>query len=456
MSFGTQGDRVEEKLRLILSQISALRARLNSLALQYGVFVGLASILGAAAIIVASAFYLGPITFLALALILTIAAIATATGSARRAIQAWSSDETAAAIADRRAELKGRLATMVGVTKGGTRTALWPYLLEDTLSQRDQFAVSRIEPHRISKPAYAFLATAALAAVVFYLAFQNREQRLAARGASAAEAQIDIGGLDIRPADPGDGQEANIDADPATLDRLARKLAERRDAGRYGPASHLMADARDVASALQNRITGGKPHRPPLTLKLTDKGDDAPQQRSGSGPPSHGGASGQGDSKSIAGGNSTSGSADAKAAAPLGAAPGSGAPDKNGLAGLNGLGSPAAPNAPGNEAGAGPNAPPDVADNDAGAGGGSMHGAGADPNGLYGEAEPPALGASNSFGIAIQAQQASDGQSDSSPAYSPPSKVNSRLNANQYADQPFERATIPAADRVTIQRVFER
>lgn len=456
MSFGTQGDRVEEKLRLILSQISALRARLNSLALQYGLFVGLAAILGAAAIIVASAFYLGPITFLALAFILTIAAIATTTGSARRAIQAWSSDETAAAIADRRAELKGRLATMVGVTKGGTRTALWPYLLEDTLSQRDQFAVSRIEPRRISKPAYVFLATAALAAVVFYFAFQNREQRLAARGAAASEAQIDIGGLDIRPADPGDGQDANIDADPATLERLARKLAERRDAGRYGPASHLMADARDVASALQNRITGGKPHRPPLTLKLTDKGDDASRQRSGSGPSSHGGASGQGDSKSIAGGNSTSGSAGAKTAAPLGAAPGSGAPDKNGLAALNGLGSPTAPNSPGNEAGAGANAPPDVADNDTGDGGGSMHGEGSDPNGLYGEAQPPALGASNSFGIAIQAQQANDGQSDSSPAYSPPSKANARLNANQYADQPFERAAIPAVDRVTIQRVFER
>ena len=456
MSLVKQDERSDEKLRLILSQINALRGRLNSLAFQYGLFIALAAILGAVAIVIASAFYFGPIPFLTSAVALTIAALVATVGSVRRAIRGWTNDESAAAIADQRAELKGRLATMVGVTRGGSRTALWPYLLEDTLSMRERYAVSRLEPRQLSRTAYAFLISAALAAVVFFFAFQDRQQRIAALGASATEAQIDIGNLDIRPADPGDEQGVNIDADPATLERLERKLAEKRDAGRYGSASHLMADARDVASALQNRITGGKPRRSPLTLKLTDNGDDLARKGSSAGANSNDSGSSKGGANSDSKGNSPNASTSAKAAVPPGAPPGTGAPDKNALAGLNGLGSPTAANGPGDHPGAGADSPPDVADNDSGNGGGSMHGSGTDPNGLYGEPQPPALGTSNSFGIAIQAQQANDGQSDSSPAYSPPSKVTAGLNANQYADEPFERAAIPAADRVTIQRVFER
>lgn len=86
--------------------------------------------------------------------------------------------------------------------------------------------------------------------------------------------------------------------------------------------------------------------------------------------------------------------------------------------------------------------------------GGSDHGSGSDPRHLYGEAEQPPLG-NDTFKIPVEAGPSEDGSSSTAPA-APPQRIKSALNESQAPDQPFERASIPATDRVTIKRVFER
>src|SRR6266852_877013 len=99
MSFPTHDRRTDEKLGeklgLILSRVGSVRLRLNSLALQHAMFYTLAIV-------------------------------------------------SAAAIADDRAELKGRLSTIVALANKPNPGTLWSYLVEDTLGYRDEFAPARI------------------------------------------------------------------------------------------------------------------------------------------------------------------------------------------------------------------------------------------------------------------------------------------------------------------------
>jgi hypothetical protein len=86
--------------------------------------------------------------------------------------------------------------------------------------------------------------------------------------------------------------------------------------------------------------------------------------------------------------------------------------------------------------------------------GGSDHGSGSDPRHLYGEVDKPPLG-NDTFRIPVEVSPSEDGSNSTTPA-SPPQRTKSTLNASQAPDEPFERASIPASDRVTIKRVFER
>ena len=86
--------------------------------------------------------------------------------------------------------------------------------------------------------------------------------------------------------------------------------------------------------------------------------------------------------------------------------------------------------------------------------GGEAHGIGADPDSLFGAPTAAKLG-NEGFEIAIEAPPVDHGAKGSGRAYVPP-KVRTPLNLNQEPDEPVARAAVPAADRTTIKRVFER
>ena len=453
MDYGAAESRGEDKLRLILDQVAAIRGRLNALALQQGLFGGLTFILCASVLIVGAAFAFSPLTFLLLGSAVTTAAVA---GVARTAFGAWrmrTSDERAARIADERAALKSRLTTMVDAARVEQRSALWPYLVEDTLALREEFVAARIEPRRVSRWLWAALVSCAVAAVVMRLAYGVRTSRLIANNHIASvpgEPTADLGDLDIRPADPSLEPGTEIDADPATMRKLAEKLREAQRGGQKGsPTSRLMANARDAAKALQNRLTGGKAAEPAPRLRLTDRkggsagkgaaqNQDHPEANDTQENPQNPGSAQQQSDQNPTQPNS---------------APTPGVPDMSGLAALNGLNS----DDPDPNGSVARNTPPNsrkLPQRGPMGAGGSDHGSGSDPRHLYGEAEKPPLG-NDTFKIPVEVGPSDDGSTNAAPA-SPPQRTKSTLNASQAPDEPFERASIPASDRVTIKRVFER
>ena len=173
MSSPHQVRKAEEKLGLIFGRIGSIRTRLNSLAWQRaalrharldnrdrrgyrsrGVLSATPDISYAAAI-------------------LGLVAIAGVTNSVRAAWRLHVNRAAAASIADRRADLKGRLETIVEigqrqkVVKLGhspEHLLLWSYLIEDTLSRQEEFEPARIEARRISRSIYGFLGALVLAA----------------------------------------------------------------------------------------------------------------------------------------------------------------------------------------------------------------------------------------------------------------------------------------------------
>ncbi len=454
MDYGAAEPRGEEKFRLILGQVASIRSRLNALALQQGLFGGLTFILCAVVLIVGAAFAFSPLTFLLLGVAVTAAAVVGVARTARRAWRMRTSDERAALIADQRAALKGRLTTMVDAARVEQRSTLWPYLIEDTLALREEFVADKVEPRRVSRWLWAALASCAVAALVMRLAYGVRNSRLTANNRIASvpgEPTADLGDLDIRPADPSADPGTEIDADPATLRKLAEKLREaQNNSGQQGsPTSRLMANARDAASALQNKLTGGKPAETASRLKLTDrKGGDA--GKSATQNQNHSQAKGSQENPQNPGSEQQS---DQNQTQPNSAPP-PGTPDMSGLAALNGLNN----DDPDPNSIRCQNTPPESHKTHARAArlgaGGSNHGSGSDPRHLYGEADKPPLG-NDTFRIPVEVGPSEDGSSNTAPA-SPPRRTTSTLNASQAPDEPFERASIPASDRVTIKRVFER
>ena len=89
-----------------------------------------------------------------------------------------------------------------------------------------------------------------------------------------------------------------------------------------------------------------------------------------------------------------------------------------------------------------------------GSNGGETHGIGADPDSLFGAPAVSKLG-SEGFEIAIEARPVDHGAKGAGHAYVPP-KVRAPLSLNQEPDEPVARAAVPAEDRTTIRRVFER
>jgi hypothetical protein len=143
--------RDQQKLWLILFQIKGVRARLNSLALQSSLFAVVAFLIGGAALIWGAALYLPPLLFLGVAFLIVMFALTGAVREARHGLRGLASAERAAAIADQRGVLKGRLATVCALSDTHKGSPLWPYLVEDAYRLRDEFAPARIEPRWISR-----------------------------------------------------------------------------------------------------------------------------------------------------------------------------------------------------------------------------------------------------------------------------------------------------------------
>jgi hypothetical protein len=434
-----QRQRDEQKLWLILFQLKAIRARINSLAAQYFAFSTLTIVILGAAIVLAAALALRPLGFLSIAMIVASVTFIGVIRVTRAALRSSASPVRAASLADDRSGLKSRLMTVLLMSDSGQNSELWRYLIEDTYGRRGEFEPAKIEPRWFSRSIFALLIACIMALFVVRIARSGLGGRPLPLSALPNQVTADLGNLDIRPADPALEPNAEIYADQATMRKLANKLASAQgDANDKRGLSQWLDKARNLAGELQNEITGQQ-HRPPLELRLTDKDAAASQE-----PHSRHGATQPGGSpRSNQPGSGRSASGSAVAPAP---APPAGPLAQNG---------PGLPGQLGNDSGhANPSDLGSPASAGSGSGGGVSHGAGSDPEHLFGPPSSQPLG-SDSFKITIDAQPSDESSTPGAPAYIPP-KVRAPLNDRQYEDEPIARASVPAADQMTIKRVFER
>jgi len=447
--------RDEQKLWLILFQIKAIRTRLNLLAIQYWLFITLAILIGAAAAIFVLAALLNPLAFLIVGAIVSVAALLLAMRAARAALRQGANPTRAALIADERADLKGRLATVMALAETPPRSALWPYLVEDTYGLRSRFEPAQIEPRWVSRAILApivvgFAIVALTAALRFYA-------HLPSRGALAPPPDItaDIGDLEVLPDDPAVKPNGRVVADAKTLRQLEAKIAQ----AKQGRVSNWMDKARKLAGNLQDQVTGRNP-LPLSTIHLKSSNPASPNalnpppQLAQAHPPGRAGAPGVSHSNPNAGApgqsaNSNGAAGNPDRQPPVVALPGEQADQ---LA-QNGAAAPYQPGADKRGGGAGEPAAGTPLGGDSG-GGGSSHGAGSDPAHLFGPPEAQELG-SDSFKIAIDAVPSDEASSKGAPAYIPP-KVRVPLSSQQFPDEPLARAAAPPEDQMTLKKVFER
>ncbi len=463
MSSPFQARRAEEKLGLILGRIKSIRVRLNSLAWQQATLGGLAWLIATAALVMTGAYYLPPLLFLGLGGALVLLAIA---GLVRTLRSAWLravNTQIAASIADRRADLKGRLETIVQIGQApaapviGQSAAppiLWPYLVEDTLAHRDEFEPSRIERRRVSRALYPFLGSLALAALAFFLV-QRVNRRPIALSGEHNEMTLNLDELHFRPADPDSDAGVDVQADPETMRRLEQRMGAARESG-HSPdsssnAGSLMNHARNFAGKLQRKLTGRSAEHPRIKLKLADASDQmksprhnpfAPNPQSNSSEKS---GQFQHDNDLSKPEPSHLPKVQRGTHQPPHLPQGSAQPQPG-----HQLESQRAGQTGADQSGDTPR----EANQDQGGIGGPSHGIGAEPDSLFGSSTEPGLG-SQGFEISIDARPLQTGSKSSGHAYLPP-KVKAPLNANQLPDEPVARAIVPEEDRAAVERVFER
>ncbi len=453
MSFPSQDRRADEKLGRILGRVGSVRTRLNSLALQHAIFYTLAILIAGGAAAYAGAYLLSPLAFLVGASALVIIAcvgIASAVGAAWRM---RASAVHAAAIADDRAELKGRLSTIVALANRQTRGSLWSYLVEDTLGHQDEFAAARIERRRVSRAIYPLAAALMLAALAIPISKIKHAPQLAP-GSGDGELTVDLDDLHLRPAYPGDDSGMQVTADPATMQRLEDKLARENAANGYAGGNslnHLVNRARDMAGHLQSKLTGQQTaskarlnlhlsgaggaqdqneiHRAPGTLKNQPSGvagqfkqDNQESNREFELPGEH--DSRRPNSEPSPGGYGEPGAQVSS--------------DKDNPANQNNSAADRRIQQGGDNA----------------TNGGAAHGIGADPDSLFGAPSASKLG-NEGFEIAIEARPLERGARGAGHAYVEP-RVRAPLSPTQEPDEPVARAAVPAEDQTTIRRVFDR
>ncbi len=454
MSFPTHDRRTDEKLGeklgLILSRVGSVRLRLNSLALQHAMFYTLAIVIAAGAVVFATAYLLSPLAFLIFTPIVAILAISGIVSAIRAGWRMRASAVRAAAIADERAELKGRLSTIVALANKPNPGTLWSYLVEDTLGYRDEFAPARIERRRISRAIWPFVGAIVLALLALPISLLRHKPLIAPD--SVSDLTVDLDDLHLRAAEPGDESGMQVNADPETMRRLQDKLARENPNGSDATGNslnQLVNRARDMAGHFQSKLTGQQPpSKQRLNLRLADAGGDAQRDQIHRAPDAkknrHGDVAGQfkqdqpHSSKELNLPREDDSRKENKWPSP-----------RNGENGTE-LGS--GKDNSSNQDAAIDRSIQQGAEN--GSNGGEGHGIGADPDSLFGAPAASKLG-TEGFEIAIEARPIDHGAKGAGHAYVPP-RVRTPLNLNQQPDEPVARAAVPAEDRTTIKRVFER
>jgi len=454
MSFPTHDRRTDEKLGeklgLILGRVGSVRLRLNSLALQHAMFYTLAIVIAAGAVVFATAYLLSPLAFLIFTPIVAILAISGIVSAIRAGWRMRASAVRAAAIADERAELKGRLSTIVALANKPNPGTLWSYLVEDTLGYRDEFAPARIERRRISRAIWPFVGAIVLALLALPISLLRHKPLIAPD--SVSDLTVDLDDLHLRAAEPGDESGMQVNADPETMRRLQDKLARENPNGSDATGNslnQLVNRARDMAGHFQSKLTGQQPpSKQRLNLRLADAGGDAQRDQIHRAPDAkknrHGDVAGQfkqdqpHSSKELNLPREDDSRKENKWPSP-----------RNGENGTE-LGS--GKDNSSNQDAAIDRSIQQGAEN--GSNGGEGHGIGADPDSLFGAPAASKLG-TEGFEIAIEARPIDHGAKGAGHAYVPP-RVRTPLNLNQQPDEPVARAAVPAEDRTTIKRVFER
>ncbi len=455
MSFPTHDRRTDEKLGeklgLILSRVGSVRLRLNSLALQHAMFYTLAIVIAAGAVVFATAYLLSPLAFLIFTPIVAILAVLGTVSAIRAGWRMRASAVRAAAIADERAELKGRLSTIVAFASKPNPGTLWSYLVEDTLGYRDEFAPARIERRRISLAIFPFAGAIVLALLALPLSLLKHKPLIAPD--SVSDLTVDLDDLHLRAAEPGDESGMQVNADPQTMRRLQDKLARENPSGSDATGNslnQLVNRARDMAGHFQSKLTGQQPpSKQRLNLRLADAGADQQNDQIHRAPDAkknrHGDVAGQFKQDQPKSNKELN----------LPALDDTRQPNKWPSPNRNGEN--------GTELGSGKDNPTnqDAAidrsiqqGSENGSNGGEGHGIGADPDSLFGAPAASKLG-TEGFEIAIEARPIDHGAKGAGHAYVPP-KVRTPLNLSQEPDEPVARAAVPAEDRTTIKRVFER
>ncbi len=441
----------DEKLWQILGQVGSLRTRLNWLALQHAFFYAAAALIVAGSLIYLSAFMLMQIGFIAVTVTVSILAALALIAALRQGWLMRSNARHAAVLADERAGLKGRLATIVTLADHRKKGPMWSYLVEDTLSRRAEFAPARIEKRRISRAIYAFVASLVVAALMWPLSRVHHAIPIPA-SQSQDDLTLDLNDLHLRPAEPGDDNAMTVQADPETMRRLEDKLArEGVEPGQGASTSlgKLMDQARNMAGNLQDKLTGQRPSHQRLNLKLTDATDPM------TGRTNHNQFDAANNKRRDAAGQfQRDQSNDSNGPLPQGTLHNNSSDEQEQAAGRSDLANEQQGVNDPNGAPKPQDAQGDQQNGEQGNSGGAAHGIGVDPDSLFGAAAQSKLG-NEGFEIAIEARPMDHGAKGAGHAYEPP-KVRTPLAAVQQPDEPVARTDVPPDDRTTIKRVFER
>ncbi|HLH78209.1 MAG TPA: hypothetical protein VKV28_15500 [Candidatus Binataceae bacterium] len=448
-----------EGLDLILRQLSRVGKRINSLAAQQLIFSVLAVLLGAGAVVVFAAFFASPTLFLVTAVAVALATLIAFPWVIVKAVGHFASVPATAHLTDERAELRGRLVTLVTLRDQAHHLRLWPYLVEDTLLKVPEFEPARIERRRLSPAFYAFMSACLIALLAAMSAHIARQRQLATQAQIAAAMEIDPS--QVRPSNGSHGVQAEIVGSAQQLRDLAQRL---QGEARTMPQDHsnsLASRARDLASSLQNRLTGADENpedrvKMRLAQTLDDSNPEAPplQQPGYSNPTSDQQLADSNKQPGPLGSGNANQTSGPETNVPNDSNSMSGAPTK--------MQAPANPNTPMSQVNAPGQNSTQSGDSDqqsrqrtGNGGGGASHGGGTDPDSLMGPPDALVRHGTDNFEIPVDARlQAHSPIHDGQP-YNPP-KVKVGLSSHQYADQPLVRTTVPANDRETIRRVFER
>ncbi len=420
-------------------------------------FSVLGLLIGAGGVLIIAAFFLSTTHFLMLGLLLAALLAVGLPLTIARAARRFAAFGRTAEIADQRAELHSRLGTLLAMEQDGNKYPLWPFLVEDTVSRLDDFQPDRIEKRRISRSVYGFAAACLIASLAGLMTYSARRHQEALRRV-LKNLTLDVDPSEIAPSDNPSGDSAEIEGDPDTLRSLADRLeaANQNSHGNHDAFKQLSQKAQNLASSLQDRLTGRDLRNTPEKVKLRlaqALGDKPP-------PPADNGSAADTAKPS----QHKSGHPGAGAG---GAAHHQGNPNAQELA--NNDGGPSSP-----ERGTPPPNSPSVKSFDAGGpegpgssdnaaagsqqgseeGSGQSAGGGSDPDHLMGPPDAPSHKNEN-FEIMIDARLSDRSPIASAQPYVPP-KVKTSLNVYQHPDEPLDRGTVPPADREAIRRVFER